>query len=167
MDPTLSHSLSDHEYLRKCLQEEFPEADGETLRDTLEGLSNLPETLAEVVRSYLDDLSLAAALGQRVADMQGRLARFEARAEKKRALVTHVMERADLKKLQEPDFTVSLRAVPPGLVLNDESQIPADYWKPQPPKLDKKGLLTSLNAGQVIPGATLGNGGTTISVRTR
>jgi hypothetical protein len=167
MDVTLSHSLSEHEYLRRCLEEEFPEADDETLRDTLEGLSSLPEALAAVIRSYLEDLTLAAALGMRIGDMQERLARFETRAEKKRGLVTQVMERAELKKLQEPDFTVSLRAVPSGLVVRDEAQIPADYWKPQPPRLDKKGLLASLNAGQVIPGAALGNGGTTISVRTR
>jgi hypothetical protein len=167
MGPTLSQSLSEHEYLRRSLRAEFPEADDGTLRDTLEGLSSLPEALSAVVRSYLEDLSLAAALGMRISDMQVRLARFETRAEKKRALVTQVMERAELKKLQECDFTVSLRTVPPGLVVSDETAIPADYWKPQPPKLDKKGLLASLNAGQAIPGAALGNGGTTISVRTR
>ena len=100
-------------------------------------------------------------------DMQARLARFEARAEKKRALVTKVMERVELQKLQEPDFTVSLRAVPPGLVMSDESLIPADYWKPQPPTLDRKRLLHILNTGQTVPGVSLGNGGTTISVRTR
>lgn len=167
MHLSLPESLSEHEYLRKWLQDEFPEADDETLADTLEGLSSLPEALAAVIRAYLEDLSLAAALGQRISDMQERLGRFEARAERKRALVTQVMERAELKKLQEPDFTVSLRAVTPGVVVSDEAQIPADYWKPQAPKLDRKGLLASLNAGQVVPGATLGNGGTTISVRTR
>lgn len=160
-------SLAEHLELRDFLRSEFAGIDDETLRDTLEGLSSLPEALSAVIRTYLDDLSLAAALGQRISDMQERLGRFEARAEKKRALVTQVMERADLKKLQEPDFTVSLRAVPAGLVVSDETAIPADYWKPQPPKLDKKGVLASLNMGQAVPGVALGNGGTTISVRTR
>lgn len=163
----LQWSLAEHLQLRDLIVCEFRDVDEETLHDTLEGISSLPEALSAVVRAYLEDLSLAAALGQRISDMQERLARFEARAEKKRALVTQVMERAEIKKLQEPDFTVSLRAVPPGLVVSDEAQIPADYWKPQPAKLDRKGLLVSLNAGQVIPGAALGNGGTTISVRTR
>jgi len=153
--------------LREHLFAEFPEADEETLHDTLEGLSTLPEMLAAVIRSYLDDLSLAAALGMRLGDMQERLGRFEARAEKKRALVTQVMERADLRKLQEPDFTVSLRAVPPGLVVSNEAEIPGDYWKVQPAKLDKRGLLAALQLGQAVPGANLGNGGTTISVRSK
>jgi hypothetical protein len=103
----------------------------------------------------------------RLGDIQARLSRFESRAEKKRALVTQVMERADLKKLQEPDFTVSLRAVPPGLVVSNEAEIPGDYWKVPPPKLDKRGVLAALQMGQAVPGANLGNGGTTISVRSR
>lgn len=163
----LTQAAADHAALRAELLVMFAGIDDETLRDTLEGLSSLPEALSAVIRTYLDDLSVAAALGMRISDMQERLGRFEARAEKKRALVTQVMERAALKKLQEPDFTVSLRAVPAGLVVCDETAIPADYWKPQPPKLDRKGLLATLTAGQTIPGAALGNGGTTISVRTR
>jgi Siphovirus Gp157 len=167
MTVALARAVAEHAALRVELRATFTEIDDKTLQDTLEGLSSLPEVLAVVVRSYLDDLSLTAALGMRVANMQERLARFEARAEKKRALVTQVMERAQLKKLQEPDFTVSLRAVPPGLVVSDDAQIPADYWKPQPPKLDKRGLLATLSAGENVPGAMLDNGGTTISVRTR
>ena len=163
----LSAAAAEHVALKADLLAMFTDIDDETLADTLEGISSLPEALATVVRAYLEDLSLVATLGMRIGEMQERLARFEARAEKKRVLVTQVMERAELPKLQEPDFTVSLRAVPPGLVVSDETAIPADYWKPQLPKLDKKGLLASLNAGQVVPGAVLGNGSTTIAVRTR
>ena len=167
MSVPLRQAAIEHVALKAELKAMFADIDDETLHDTLEGISSLSEALAAVVRTYLDDLSLAAALGMRIADMQDRLARFEARAEKKRALVTQVMEQGELTKVQEPDFTVSLRAVPPGLVVSDETQIPADYWKPQPPKLDKKRLLANLNAGQAILGASLGNGGATISVRTR
>jgi hypothetical protein len=167
MNPTLHYCLAEHDYLRQRLKTEFPDADEDTLRDTLEGLSNLPEMLACVLRSYLDDLALAAALGIRISDMQERIDRFEQRAEKKRALVISVMERADLKKLVEPDFTVSFRTVPPSLVITDEQEIPHAFWKPQPPKLDRQGLSAALREGQTVPGAILGNGQTTISVRTR
>jgi hypothetical protein len=167
MNPTLHYSLAEHGYLRERLKTEFPDADEDTLRDTLEGLSSLPEMLACVLRSYLEDLALAAALGIRISDMQERIARFEQRAEKKRALVSSTMERADLKKLAEPDFTVSSRITPPSLVITDEQEIPQIYWKPQPPKLDRQGLTAVLRGGQSVPGATLGNGQSTISVRTR
>jgi hypothetical protein len=167
MQPMLLHHLAEHQYLREQLQAEYQEADEQTLRDTLEGLSNLPEALGTVIRSYLEDLALAAALGMRISDMQERLKRIEGRAEKKRGVVATVMERADLKKLSEPDFTATLRAVPPSLLVMDEQQIPEPYWKPQPPKLDRRGLLAALGSGQAVPGAVLGNGSTTLSVRTR
>jgi Siphovirus Gp157 len=167
MDPSLLMDLKQHELLRQQLMVEFPEIDDETLRDTVEGLTNLPELLARILRSHLDDLALLSALRTRILDMQERFARLELRADKKRSLVASVMERADIKKLTEPDFTASLRQVAPGLVVVDETAIPEPFWRPQPPKLDRKGLLAALNTGQAVPGATLGNGSPTIAVRTR
>lgn len=168
MQPTLARSLAEHTFLRECLLAEYRTAiDEETLRDTLEGISSLPEALAAVVRSYLEDVTVAAALGLRIDDMQARLARIEARVEKKRVTLTAVMEKADIRKLEQPDFTASLRAVPPGLVVGDESLVPQDYWKPQAPKLDRRGLLAALGGGASVPGVSLGNGGTTLSVRTK
>jgi hypothetical protein len=165
MHPRLSHELHHHTYLRERLLAEFIDLDEDTLRDTLEGLTTLPELLAEVVRSYLDDLVLIAALDIRIAEMQQRSLRFEHRAEKKRACITSVMEQADIKKLAQPDFTASLRSVPPAVVVTDETQVPIDYWKPQPPKLDRQGLAGALKAGVIVAGAILGNPQVTVSVR--
>ena len=167
MNRSLCHALTAHEHWRALLQERFPEIDDEALRDTLEGLSELPEMLATILRSQLDDLALAAALKSRLAEMQDRFSRIADRAEKKRALVASVMERADLRKITDPEFTASLRPTPPPLVVTAESDIPSTYWKPQAPKLDRGSLLAALKAGQSVPGATLGNGGVTIAVRTR
>jgi len=164
---TIRHHLRKHEVLREELRSEYPDIDDDTLRDTLEGISELPEIVAVVLRSHLDDLALAAALRSRMTEMQERLSRIEGRAEKKRVLVTSVMERADLRKLTEPDFTVSLRPTPQPLVVTAETDIPATYWKPQPPKLDRSALISALKSGERIPGASLGNGGLTIAVRTR
>ncbi len=153
----LQRELTHHQYLRERLVADFPDADEECLRDTLEGLSNLPDMLAEVCRSMLDDQAIVSALRGRVGDMQERCGRIEARARKKRELVCSVMERADLKKLMEPDLTVSLRPSRAPLVVTDEEVIPGDYWKAQAPKLDRQGLIAALSAGRDIPGALLGN----------
>ena len=77
------------------------------------------------------------------------------------------MEEAELKKLMEPDFTVSLRPARAPLMIIDEAAIPGDYWKPQPAKLDRMGLISALSGGRDIPGAVLGNPPLTISVRTK
>lgn len=167
MDILLTNLLNHHESLREQIRAEFPDTDEDALRDTVEGLTNLTDVLTSILQSHLDDLALLAALRARILDMQERFARLEFRADKKRALVASVMQRADIKKLTEADFTASLRQVPPGVVVLDEGAIPERFWRPQPPKLDRKGVLAALNAGHAVPGATLGNGGTTIAVRTR
>jgi hypothetical protein len=166
MDPHIVRHLTEYEFLREQLRTQFPEADEETILDTAEGLSSLPEMLARVVRSQLDDQALATALRTRISAMQDRLARLDDRAEKKRGLVACVMERAGIRKLTEPEFTASLRPTPASLIIIDEAEIPNNFWKPQPPKFDRKGLLSALSAGQTVAGATLGNGGITIAVRT-
>ncbi len=167
MPDSLSRELTYHQYVRERLEADFPDADEECLRDTLEGLTNLTDMLAEVLRSALDDQAFVTALRGRVGDMQARLSRIEERARKKRDLVCSVMERADVRKLMEPDITVSLRPSRAPLVLTDESAIPAGYWKAQAPKLDRQGLIAALTAGRDVPGALLGNAPMTISVRTK
>jgi len=167
MEYAIKQDLTHHQVLRERLEAAFPDADDETLRDTLEGMTNLTDSLAELLRSSLEDHSLAGALRARVGDMQARLGRLEERARKKRELVTQVMEEADLRKLTEPDFTVSLRPARPPLMVIDETAIPRDYWKPQLDKLDRQGLIAALGNGRDIPGAVLGNPAMTISVRTK
>lgn len=48
MQVHLAAELQHHEYLRERLKAEFPEADDDTIRDTVEGLSRLPEMLAAI-----------------------------------------------------------------------------------------------------------------------
>ncbi len=166
MQSPIQHELAHHEYLLEKLRADFPDADEQTLADTVDGLTNLTEMLGAVVRSQLDDQALVTALRTRIAAMQERLSRLDTGATKKRSLVTTVMERAHIMKLTEADFTVSLRGTQPPLILTNESHIPSDYWRPQEPKLDRQGLIRALKAGHTIEGAVLGNGGLTISVRT-
>ncbi len=163
----LNHELAHHQYLRNQLAAQFPDADEETLLDTLEGMTDLNGMIAAVARSRLEDLSLLGGLRRRMGDMQEHAARIEQRADKKKDVVASVMERAGVKKLTEPDFTLSLRITNPPLVVTDEGEIPEDFWKPQTPKLDRQGLINALKAGREVPGATLGSGGVTISVRTK
>ena len=165
MTNPLTLELHHHEYLRQKLLEEFPDADEQTLKDTLEGLSDLNEKLAAVARSQHEDRILADALKTRISQMHDRLARFEHRINKKRDLIALVMDRAGIKKITEPDFTLSLRTTPPALVVLDERSIPETYWKPQPSKLDRRQIAQDLKDDKPVPGAILGNGGVSISMR--
>ncbi len=163
----LSQELGIHLRLRQQLHDLYPESDEETLADTLEGLTRLDDVLAEVVRSTLSDETLAEALRGRIADMRVRLERLEHAAETKRAAIAAAMSETNLRTLTMPEATVSLRDLPPKLIVTEEGAIPSDYWKPQPPKLDRRGLTDALKAGAPCTGATLSNGGVTVAVRVK
>jgi hypothetical protein len=153
--------------LRRRLLEADPEIDKRTLADTLEGATDLREVIASVIRSALEDDSLAKALEGRLEAMKARLARLEATAEKKREIALAAMEEADIEKILEPDFTVSIRAVAPGVVVTNQAVIPEWFWIPQPAKLDKRLLLETLKAGEAVMGAELANSKITLAIRTK
>ncbi|MEK9643911.1 MAG: siphovirus Gp157 family protein [Alphaproteobacteria bacterium] len=167
MDKKLGMSLAHHTHLLERLRAEFPDADEETLSDTVEGLSDLDDVIAAIVRSRLEDLALADALKRRQNDMQSRLTRLSQRAERKKALIVEALERSGLKKITREDFTLSLRGGAPGLHVSDETAIPPAFWRAQTPKLDRQGLLAALKRGDTVPGAALTNPAPTISLRTR
>ncbi len=167
MNMPLHIELLRHQLIRDRLLAAYPDLDQETLLDTLEGASDLKEMLGAITRAYLDDRAFAAALKQRLDDMRTRFNRLETATSNKRELIAEVMRKAELRKVTEPDFTLSLRDVPRGLLVNDEAEIPETYWLPQPSKLDRQTLLQDLRGDVQVPGATLNNGGKTISVRTQ
>ena len=149
------------------LLDQFPDLDDETIRDSLEGLTDLHEMIAAVIRSALVDEALQAGLRTRIEDMRQRLARLAERGLKKRQLALEAMNEAGLKKLEQPDFTASARLGAPPLVVTSELAIPEAYWIPQPPKLDRQTLTSDLRRGDQVPGACLGNPAPILTVRTK
>jgi hypothetical protein len=145
----------------------YQDIDDETLLDTLEGVSDLPELIQGLIRSSLEDEVLISALKQRVEDMQARLSRLKDRFDRKRELASWAMSNAEITKVQTADFTLSLRQGPPRLDVVDQEKVPAEYLVPQPPRLDRSGLIGALKRGDVIPGAVLIDGQMHVAVRVR
>jgi len=156
-----------YQLLRQRLLSDYPNIDEETLADTLEGITDLHEMIAAVIRSALVDEALHAGLRSRVDDMKERLSRLEFRATKKRQLALEAMTEVGLTKLEQPDFTASARAGSPALVVIAEERIPEAYWLPQPPKLDRQTMLGELKRGGAVPGAQLSNPQPVLMVRTK
>ena len=77
------------------------------------------------------------------------------------------MTEADIPKLLAPYFTASLKQSAPTLEIVAEDKIPAAYWKPQSPKLDKQGILAALKAGTTIEGAAVAPSEWQLTVRTK
>lgn len=161
-------AVTHFEYLREQLKVQFPDADDETIADTLEGISDLDQMLVAVMRSTEDDAMLVAGINERIGELQERRARLTHRIDTKRDVVCRVMERADLRRIEAPDFTLSLRNLPFSLVIDDDTQVPETYWHEKVTRsIDKKALGDALKAddAQPIPGARLSNGGVGLTVR--
>ena len=153
--------------IRDRIRAQDPQIDEQTLADTVEGLTDVHEILAAIVRAALADEALATGLKCRVADMQDRLTRLQDRAAKRRQIVKDTMVELDLKKIETPDFTASIRPGMPALVVLNEDAVPKTYWEPGEPRLRRQVLAHDLKGGAEIEGATLSNPEPVLSVRTR
>ena len=166
MDP-LAFSATTYRAVRERIRTQDPDLDEQTLTDTVEGLTDLHEILAAIVRAALADEALAVGLKGRMAEMEGRFQRLQERAAKRRQIVKDTMVELDLKKLTAPDFTASIRPGMPALLVIDEAAVPSIYWEPREPRLDRQGLLAELKQGAEITGVTLSNPEPVLSVRTK
>jgi hypothetical protein len=153
--------------IRDRIRSEDPHIDEQTLADTVEGMTDLHEVVAAIVRAALTDEALATGLKRRIAEMQDRLERLQECAAKRRQIAKDVMVELDLKKITAPDFTVSIRPGLPALLVLDEAVVPSIYWEPREPRLNRQGLLNELKDGAEIEGVALSNPEPVLSVRTK
>ena len=163
----LTHSITTYQTIRERILALEANLDDTTLADTLEGLTDLHEVVAAVVRSALLDEAFAEGLKGHIQALQDRLHRLVERANERRRIARDAMIEVDVRKIAAPDFTVSVRPGTPGLVVVNEHDIPEPYWLPREPRLDRVGLINDLKRGAPVPGAALSNPEPVLSVRVR
>jgi hypothetical protein len=157
--------------LKHKLQLEYQLNDDDpVLLDTLEGATNLREHLAGLVRQIQDDECSIDGLQKRINQMQARKSRLIARAEKFRSWVAETMMEVGVKKLFEPDLTVSLRTGQQPLVFT----VSPDFMTPFTEKTtsyswDRKALRGALERGdpKALEVAKFGNSQPIITINTR
>jgi hypothetical protein len=165
--PQLTHSLAVYQTIRDRIIALEADIDEATLADTLEGLTDIHEVLAAIVRSALLDEALAEGLKGHIQLLQGRLQRLTERGAERRRIARDAMVEVDIKKIAAPDFTVSVRSGSPSLLVIDEGAIPEPYWEPREPRLNRAELLADLKRGVDVPGSHLSNPEPVLSVRVR
>src|SRR5262249_33124094 len=106
---SLDFAATSYRAVRARIREQDPQIDEQTLADTVEGLTDLHDILAVVIRAALADQALATGLEGRIGEMLARRDRLQDRAVKRRQIAKDVMVELDLKKLSAPDFTASIR----------------------------------------------------------
>jgi len=163
----LRDEAAHYRHLQDQLRLDYAHLDDETLADTLQGLSDLPEMIEEIVRSSLDDEAMIQGLKVRVDAMAGRLTRLKERHQKKRQLAAWALGSAAIAKLNSVDFTVTLAEGALKLEIGEESALPPHYLIPQPAKPNRAAIGAALKEGIAIEGARLVQGQPYIVVSTR
>jgi Siphovirus Gp157 len=161
------------------------------LADTLEGETNLFEAIDTALAEIDESEALISGLKEKEGQFSKRRRAMEERVRRFRGLVEQAMAVAEQQKLRRPTATLTLRKLPPDVVVTSEADIPSDFFVPQPPpppKLDKAALKEALQKREEkvefavsledaeereralaslppIPGAMLNNGGFSLQIR--
>lgn len=163
----VKEELSGYEKVRASLVASQGDLDEQTLLDTLEGETELHEAVCAVAEVIQENNAQVAGIEAFIDDLTSRKNRINKTSETLRNIITMAMDRAGIKTIQGPLFTLSTRHIKPGLIVNDEAAIPSDYFVPQDPKLDRRSLLSDLEGGKFVEGASLSNGGIGLTIRVK
>ena len=132
----------------------------EEIADTLALLEGDIREKAINVAGFTRNLEAAAdvikAAGRQ---MLARAERLERRAESVRNYLLFQCQAAGITKIEAPWFTIAVRKNPHSVVIDDVTQIPAEFMRPPPPPPppapDKSAINQALKAGDAVPGAHL------------
>ncbi len=121
-------------------QIELSDADRQTIRDTFEGETTLEVEIASAIRAADDDLVLMHGIDARMKELRERRERLECRDEMRIGLIEAAMIALGQDKLETPLGTVSLRRNPSSVVVDDESEIPTQFFTRPEPVLNKTSI---------------------------
>ena len=147
----------------------YPElASDELLRaDMIEGATSAYDFLRIVEQRRQEAASMAGAIASNIAELGLRQERFERREKAMRAIAFKIMEAADLKKLEMPEATYSVRNGQQKVIGDlPVENIPSEFLRVKR-ELDRSLLKTALQAGRNIEGFTLSNAEPSLSIRTK
>jgi hypothetical protein len=146
---------------------EYPQLvdDEELFRDTLEGNTRFNEIMDRLLSEMRDNETLAEASAARIGKIRERQTRLTHRMNFYRGLMHRLLTLTGLKSVALGEAKISVVKSSDKVIITDENAIPDEFVKiTREP--NKTAIKNALKSGQYIPGATLSNGGTSISVRT-
>lgn len=150
------YELTD-DYLK--LMEMAEELDEETFQDTLESIEDAIEEKVEKTAFLIRNLEAdVIAIKEEEKRLKDRRQALENKIQRMKDYLFEQLEKAGIDRVKRPLITVSIQNNPPSVRVVNEELIPSHFMIPQPPKLDKKGILEKLKHGENVPGVELAQG---------
>ena len=130
-----------------------PDMDADVWFDTIEGLEGEIEDKADGYARVITQLNAdMAAIKSEEDRLYSRRKTIENRINNMKSRLQAMMELTGKTKFKTPLFSFGIQNNPASVVIDNESEIPAAYWIPQEPKLDKAKLKEDLKAGKIFKG---------------
>lgn len=132
----------------------------EALRD---GGADVDGMLVRLLRARGEALANDEAIHARIGALVQRQGRFKRQAEEYRAATYSILDALGLTKWRNAEFSVSVAAGRPGVIVTDEAALPDRFVRIER-KADNAAIRAALEAGEIVPGAELANGIPTMRV---
>ncbi len=148
------------------LLREFPDLAEDDIPLALETETDAVEYLRHIERLRQEAVAHAKSIELVVDDLKTRRIRFERRDEAFRQLMFQMLQAANLRKLELPEATLSIRTGSPKVIITDDTAIPDAFVriKREP---DKAKIKVALQDGTRVPGTTLSNAEENLAIRTK
>lgn len=114
--------------------------DEQALNDTFDGETTLDAEIRQAVLSIEEDEIFINGCKARETELKARRLRLEKRIEATRGLIEQAMTIANWPKLEMDIGTVSVGKAAPRIEIDQEAEIPTQFWKRNDPTLDRAGL---------------------------
>lgn len=114
--------------------------DVQAFNDTFDGETTLDVEIRQAVLTIEEDEIFINGCKAREAELKNRRLRLEKRIEATRGLIEQALTIAEWPKHEMDIGTVTLARARPRVEIDEESQIPTQFWKRQDPALDRAGL---------------------------
>ncbi len=122
--------------------------DEQAAADTFDGATTLDAEIRAAVLAIEEDEIFVSGIKARETELKNRRLRLEKRIEATRGLIEQAMTVANWPNLEMDIGTVSVGKAAPRLEIDNESEIPTQFWKREEPTLDKAGLTKVMRERQ-------------------
>lgn len=150
----------------QALMNEHPDImfDEDLKEDMLLGSTDFYELVGKIHLNIMHNSALMHSLIDILDDINRRREVLRNRVDFQRALIKRLMEVADQRSIDLPTAKISLGKSPAKVIITDEGAIPDEFVrvKREP---NKTAIKEALVGGKDVPGATLSNGGTSLTIR--
>ena len=150
----------------QALMNEHPDImfDEDLKEDMLLGSTDFYELVGKIHLNIMHNSALMHSLIDILDDINRRREVLRNRVDFQRALIKRLMEVADQRSIDLPTAKISLGKSPSKVIITDENVIPDEFVrvKREP---NKTAIKEALVGGKDVPGATLSNGGTSLTIR--